>query len=868
VGAGTLVATAALVLPSAAFGATISVTTETDAINAGDGKCSLREAVRSANLDPVAAPGSGECANGSGADTIELPAGNYTRLIAGNSEDAAATGDLDLTNDVTIHGAGAASTTIDGSQKDRVLDVLAGKTVLVEGVTISGGSAPAGGAGPSQFPTAMSGQTGADGGGIRSAGTMTLQASVVRDNAAGDGGNGGVASGAMNANGSPGTGGSGGSGGSGGGISSTGDLTLTRTAVTGNLAGDGGPGGVATGGNNTSAGATGGTGVGGHGGVGGAGGGVYHQSGKLTITDSTIAGNIAGGGGKGGDGSGGNGGLANPGQGGNGGNGSGGAGGNGGLAGGLAAEGMTLVSASTISGNAAGKGGEGGVGQGGSGGASAGGVNPSNGGSGGNGTGGAGGVGGQGGGAVTDAPSQTFVNVTLTANHGGDGGTGGSASGGAAAKGSTNGTGNGGNGGSGAGGPGAAGGPGGALSGSTYLLTNATIAGNAAGAGGAGGAALGRAGGAGGTNGGNTGAVGSSTLGATGGAGQGGGISTTVSATLSNSILASNAPSNCVGPFSDGGANLDFPDSACPGDALDPNLGGLSDNGGPTLTMALGAGSPAIDRLPAGPSCQPKDQRAAPRPGGSACDSGAYEVSPPKVTTDPAQGVTNTGATLTGTVTPMLRNATYHFEFGTTPSYGNTTADQTAPAGLDPLGASATVAGLTPGTTFHYRLVASNPEGSATGPDMTFTTTGVPQPPGDTVAPAFSAVSLTNRTFAVGPKATAVSARAKRGTTFRYTLTERATVKIAIQRAAAGRRKGKKCVKPTRKLRRAKRCTRYVRSGTLTRAAKAGANKVPFSGRIGKRKLKPGRYRALLRATDAAGNRSLTKKLRFRIVRR
>jgi hypothetical protein len=47
-----------------------------------------------------------------------------------------------------------------------------------------------------------------------------------------------------------------------------------------------------------------------------------------------------------------------------------------------------------------------------------------------------------------------------------------------------------------------------------------------------------------------------------------------------------------------------------------------------------------------------------------------------------------------------------------------------------------------------------------------------------------------------------------------------------------------------------------------------GVNKVPFSGRIGTKKLSPGRYRAVLRATDVAGNASKTKTLTFRIVRR
>src|SRR5688500_4402324 len=62
--------------------ATIDVNTTTDEINA-DGDCSLREAIRAANLDQVV----DACAAGSGADTLRLPAGIYALTIAGTGED-------------------------------------------------------------------------------------------------------------------------------------------------------------------------------------------------------------------------------------------------------------------------------------------------------------------------------------------------------------------------------------------------------------------------------------------------------------------------------------------------------------------------------------------------------------------------------------------------------------------------------------------------------------------------------------------------------------------------------------------------------------------------------------------------------------
>ena len=66
--------------------------------------------------------------------------------------------------------------------------------------------------------------------------------------------------------------------------------------------------------------------------------------------------------------------------------------------------------------------------------------------------------------------------------------------------------------------------------------------------------------------------------------------------TLRNTIVAnSSTGSNCTGDITDGGGNLSFPDSTCPGINSDPMLGPLQNNGGPTETMAPGSGSPAID---------------------------------------------------------------------------------------------------------------------------------------------------------------------------------------------------------------------------------------------------------------------------------
>jgi hypothetical protein len=141
----------------------------------------------------------------------------------------------------------------------------------------------------------------------------------------------------------------------------------------------------------------------------------------------------------------------------------------------------------------------------------------------------------------------------------------------------------------------------------------------------------------------------------------------------------------------------------------------------------------------------------------------------------------------------------------------------------------------------------------------------------DLSAPVLQSLTVANKRFAVGSEQTALSAakrrRAPRGTTFRYSLSEPATVRIAIERARPGRRVGSVCRRATRKLRKKRRCTRFVASGTLTRRAASGTNSTRFSGRLGSKALRPGRYRASVSATDRARNRSRARRVSFNVVR-
>jgi hypothetical protein len=160
-----------------------------------------------------------------------------------------------------------------------------------------------------------------------------------------------------------------------------------------------------------------------------------------------------------------------------------------------------------------------------------------------------------------------------------------------------------------------------------------------------------------------------------------------------------------------------------------------------------------------------------------------------------------------------------------------------------------------------------------TSPIEDFTTPPpLPPPPArDTTRPVVSRLSMARKRFRVGSARTlkVASARARRGSAFRFRLSEAATVTITVERALPGRRVGKACRRPARRLRHRKRCTRHVRKAKLTRKRlKAGRNSVAFSGRVGRSALARGGYRATVTAKDAAGNASRARRTSFRIVRR
>ena len=139
----------------------------------------------------------------------------------------------------------------------------------------------------------------------------------------------------------------------------------------------------------------------------------------------------------------------------------------------------------------------------------------------------------------------------------------------------------------------------------------------------------------------------------------------------------------------------------------------------------------------------------------------------------------------------------------------------------------------------------------------------------DTTPPSVGDTAVSPKKFAVDKSGQAARRkRAPTGTKIAYKLSEPATVGFTVERKTKGRKVGKACKRKTRANRKRRKCTRYSSQGSFTQAGVAGANSKPFSGKIGKRTLKPGSYRLTLIATDAAGNKSKASTANFTIVKR
>ena len=143
---------------------------------------------------------------------------------------------------------------------------------------------------------------------------------------------------------------------------------------------------------------------------------------------------------------------------------------------------------------------------------------------------------------------------------------------------------------------------------------------------------------------------------------------------------------------------------------------------------------------------------------------------PPVATTGPAESITQTEASLTGTVDRNGGATSYYFEYGTSPAYGLRTPDTpVSAAGSDPVTVKAAIQGLTRDTLYSYRLVATNEAGVATGANRSFRTAPGPRAPTVTSTSSRDVYSRGARLITTAdPNGQETSVRFEYGTSTRY----------------------------------------------------------------------------------------------------
>jgi hypothetical protein len=284
------------------------------------------------------------------------------------------------------------------------------------------------------------------------------------------------------------------------------------------------------------------------------------------------------------------------------------------------------------------------------------------------------------------------------------------------------------------------------------------------------------------------------------------------------------------------------------------------------IDLASGLATAWAPTVPAGFSV---DQVALSREGGAVVGSTylgrglleAFAIAPSTPAAPPAVAAGPGRATVTIVPPPDGGSSITGYTVTASPG-GTTTSGGTGPIAVDD---------LSPGT-YTFTASATNAAGQSevSPPSGPVAVTG--PAPGTAAGPASAPASaptlraghfrVTHRRFAVaGGKKARRAGRLPRGTTFSFDLSAAATARIAIARRHPGTKRGRRCVAPHGKPRR--HCTRLVTVGTLVRAARAGADKIPFGGRLKGRALHPGIYRATLTATSVAGARTSPLGLTF-----
>ena len=232
-------------------------------------------------------------------------------------------------------------------------------------------------------------------------------------------------------------------------------------------------------------------------------------------------------------------------------------------------------------------------------------------------------------------------------------------------------------------------------------------------------------------------------------------------------------------------------------------------------------------------------------------------TTPPAATTGAARVIGAGAAVLSGSVDGRAQPASDRFDYGLTPGYGATTPPVAAGSGA----ASATVKGLQPNTTYHYRVEARNPTDTAFGADAAFTTLPLP---------TLSDLTIDHRAWRRGYRLALVSAGRRRpvGMTVSFVLNRAAPFRLDFFSPHQGRRQRGRCRAASRRNRHGRRCTWFALVGSLSFAGDAGPNWVRFQGRLsGLRTLKPGAYQLRVSTSDPTYPTPSTRSVNFTIVK-
>jgi virginiamycin B lyase len=142
-----------------------------------------------------------------------------------------------------------------------------------------------------------------------------------------------------------------------------------------------------------------------------------------------------------------------------------------------------------------------------------------------------------------------------------------------------------------------------------------------------------------------------------------------------------------------------------------------------------------------------------------------------------------------------------------------------------------------------------------------------PPPPPPVAVLSVSSLKLSPSSFKAAPKGASITKKSKGGTKVTYRVSATASTRFTVESVQKGRKSGRKCVKPSPRNKKGKKCTRYVVArGSFKHAGKAGSNSFRFSGRVGGRRLSPGRYRLVAVATIGT-RKSKVRRANFKIVR-